>query len=249
MKRLTLQEVKRRSKEKGFIFLDDEFIDSHYKHQFKCGIDKEIHTADFNHISSGYGLKCCALRKNKLNHENEKLSLQDVKNISKKNNLKFLDLKYEGRNFKHNFKCLIDNKIYKATFRNISKGHGLQCCKSRKLALRLGNNNPNWNENISNEERINNTHKRRKEIGLRNWRKLVKERDKNICQICGSNVNINVHHLECYSKNKELRCDINNGICLDSKCHRKFHSLYGKFTNKKQFYEFKEKQCLNLELK
>ena len=58
------------------------------------------------------------------------------------------------------------------------------------------------------------------------WRKGVLERDKYICQMCGSpNSNI-VHHKirfrDCYD-NENIAYDVNNGICLCERCHKMVH--------------------------
>ena len=45
------------------------------------------------------------------------------------------------------------------------------------------------------------------------WIKQVTARDK-VCQCCGSNQNIDIHHIKPYAKHKDLRVDVNNGIAL-----------------------------------
>lgn len=60
----------------------------------------------------------------------------------------------------------------------------------------------------------------------RRWRESVFERDGYKCKICGSNKNIQAHHIIPWSQtrnNKGLRYDIDNGITLCRKCHLKAH--------------------------
>lgn len=58
----------------------------------------------------------------------------------------------------------------------------------------------------------------------RNWRKLVFERDKYICQICGkTNTELNAHHIMGYAEHEQTRLDIANGITLCKKCHISVH--------------------------
>ena len=80
------------------------------------------------------------------------------------------------------------------------------------------------------------------------WQIAVFKRDCYKCQICGSNKNLNAHHLESFSKYIDLRYVIENGITLCEKHHGikypgSFHNVYGtrNFT-KDDFYEYKNNQ-------
>ena len=74
------------------------------------------------------------------------------------------------------------------------------------------------------------------------WRGAVLERDGNMCQLSGRKEKLEVHHLESWNSNRELRFEISNGIVLNKKIHKLFHILYGHGENtKKQFLEFKER--------
>ena len=55
----------------------------------------------------------------------------------------------------------------------------------------------------------------------------VINRDKGICQCCGSEKHPHVHHIHSYEKYPDLRVDITNGITLCKWCHGKYHSHYG----------------------
>jgi len=58
----------------------------------------------------------------------------------------------------------------------------------------------------------------------REWRESVLERDGSICQECkAENTKLHVHHIKEYSKFPEGRLDIDNGISLCKKCHKKIH--------------------------
>lgn len=64
--------------------------------------------------------------------------------------------------------------------------------------------------------------KSRNDVGYNNWKRSVLERDENTCQLCGltnEETILNVHHIEKYSENKDLRTNVDNGITLCYKCH------------------------------
>ncbi|AKQ08542.1 HNH endonuclease [Bacillus phage PBC2] len=80
----------------------------------------------------------------------------------------------------------------------------------------------------------------------REWRKSVFERDGYTCQKCKDDKggNLEAHHILNFSKYKDIRYDINNGITLCKVCHNpneegSFHSIYGVYNNtKEQLEEF-----------
>ena len=62
---------------------------------------------------------------------------------------------------------------------------------------------------------------------IRKWRQLCKERDNEECQICNSDMDLRVHHLNSFTKYPELQFTLDNGVTLCECCHRAFHSEYG----------------------
>lgn len=97
--------------------------------------------------------------------------------------------------------------------------------KKSYLGKSKGKNNPNYNPDLTNEERIT----RRNYHEYRQWRHDVYVRDNYTCQCCGDTKSgiFQAHHLDGYSNHKEKRTDVDNGITLCRKCHKKFHELYG----------------------
>ena len=113
----------------------------------------------------------------------------------------------------------------------------LKCKAEHQKTLLLKENNPNYIEGLSEDYRI----RYRIIEGYNTWRRKVYEKDNYTCQCCGDDKggNLNAHHLEGYNSNKDKRIDVNNGITLCEKCHKKFHDKYGRGNNtKKQFEEF-----------
>lgn len=103
-----------------------------------------------------------------------------------------------------------------------------------------GKNNPNYNPNLTDEERQD----RRWTIEYIEWRSANFERDNYTCQKCFNGIggNLNAHHKEGWMNNLELRFVLSNGVTLCEKCHRKFHKKYGYKNNTlKQYKEFEKK--------
>jgi len=110
------------------------------------------------------------------------------------------------------------------------------CIRKEALEKLSGENSPNWNKNLTNEERMNN----RDYHEYNKWRKLVYERDNYTCQVCldVEGGNLVAHHLNGYSWYKKGRTNIKNGITLCEICHDDFHTVYGKKNNtEEQFFE------------
>lgn len=65
------------------------------------------------------------------------------------------------------------------------------------------------------------------------WAEEVKTAYNNTCQKCGSQENLHAHHIVSFTKHKELRFEVSNGICLCESCHKNFHRLHGVMKNTK----------------
>lgn len=247
MKSLTLEDVKCRSLNRGFIFLDSNYMGNKFKHLFRCMFDLETHKSRFNDIDSGHGLLCCKKRKDKIIGPNglngvkksaqvRKFKLSYVKETSIKMGYEFMDDIYVDCDYRHKFNCLVHNQIHTGTFYNISTlGLKLICCKR----IYYGEDSPNWNSKLTDFER------KIGRIGAGDilWKKEVKKRDGNICQICNSSEKLHAHHLENYASNMALRLVLDNGVTLCQIHHNLFHHQYGKTNNTRvQFNEFKQKK-------
>lgn len=70
------------------------------------------------------------------------------------------------------------------------------------------------------------------------WRNKVLTRDK-VCQCCGHDDKLEVHHLFGYKENPSLQTNTGNGVTLCKFCHAKYHSIYGlKNINPIDFIDF-----------
>lgn len=97
----------------------------------------------------------------------------------------------------------------------------------------LGEDAPNWKGGLSSESK-----KARSNSAYSYWRESVFSRDNYTCQKCNSSKggNLQAHHVLNFSKYKDLRYDVKNGITLCEDCHSpnfkgSFHSVYGTHNN------------------
>lgn len=90
---------------------------------------------------------------------------------------------------------------------------------SQKCYNRAGENNSNYIDGRTPENRKQRNSKRYKE-----WRMSVFKRDGYKCVWCGAMGELNADHIKPFSKFPELRLDINNGRTLCVPCHKKTDS-------------------------
>lgn len=134
----------------------------------------------------------------------------------------------------------------------LTSGHTTSCgCYKKDLQQKLGKeesykrlphlygeNNPNYNPNLTDEERTLNRDTKENTI----WKQQVKEKANFTCDICGyRGSKLRSHHLDGYNWCKERRLDLTNGVCLCESCHKEFHHIYGYGDNtEEQYMKFKE---------
>lgn len=94
-----------------------------------------------------------------------------------------------------------------------------------------GERNPNWKGGVTPINLRN-----RQTHNVKEWRRLILQRDNNVCQCCGAIDNLNVHHIYNFASNIQLRSNISNGITMCKDCHAvsfigSFHNTYGTSNN------------------
>jgi hypothetical protein len=65
--------------------------------------------------------------------------------------------------------------------------------------------------------------KKRLTYKYRQWRESVLKRDNYVCKKCGSNLNLEAHHIKKFSEYENERYNIDNGITLCKQCHVQLH--------------------------
>lgn len=146
------------------------------------------------------------------NNPKKKCECDNKKGITSKKCIACFHKTIERKN-----KCLICGIIHKKAI--IVKTCSKKCSEVLRKRMYVGENNPNWQGGIMSDNK-----KQRQSDLYKNWRLLVFERDKYTCQDCGIIGNtLHSHHIKSFSKHKELRFDINNGLTLCFNCHKKLH--------------------------
>jgi len=83
----------------------------------------------------------------------------------------------------------------------------------------------------------------RKSYDYYRWREDAFDKYGHICNVCGSNSNLHVHHLRDATHNPTLKFCIKNAVIVCRQCHLMFHTLYKtsyrKKTTKADFKRFK----------
>ena len=115
------------------------------------------------------------------------------------------------------------------------RGDKNYCCDCSKSLFCSGENSPNWNPNLTEEERIN----RRNYEEYTKFVKKVLVRDNYTCKCCGKyeSGKAIVHHLDGYNWCIEKRTEETNGITLCENCHDNFHTIYGYGNNTREQFE------------
>lgn len=104
-------------------------------------------------------------------------------------------------------------------------------------SINAGKSNPQYKDGKSYDR-----WSKRHNLTQRKWAKQVKDRDDYICFACKKRGGRLVsHHLFDYATHPDKRLDIDNGVCLCTKCHTSFHLWNGgqvKPCTPNQFYKW-----------
>ncbi len=144
------------------------------------------------------------------------------------------------------WKCKCDCGSYVDVPSGPLKSGNTKSCGCLKFEM-VGDNNPNYNSNLTYEDRI----KYRYELDGGNgqvWSNSIMKRDNYTCQICNQHGGkLNSHHLNAWNAFPEQRFDLDNGVTLCTDCHKEFHSEYGYGDNtREQFDEYAASKTLVL---
>lgn len=92
-------------------------------------------------------------------------------------------------------------------------------------------------DKLNDEEYIKFKYSKRRVDGYNKWRNSIVKKYNHKCDICGSEEDIQTHHLYNWKDYPDKRFDVENGVCLCKKCHVEFHSKYGRENNTPEQYK------------
>jgi len=218
-----LSNVKRHIESFGYRLRSNTYVSAHAKLEIIC---PKSHTyfATYSNFQKGNRCPECSGKK--------KHTIDAVKRyVESFEGYQLRSTVYVGGNAKLDILCPVGHN-YKVVYGNFQQGS--RCPECAGIAKRRTmKNGEEW------EPRIRNS------TDDQAWRKAVKKRDGQICQACFyPSKNLCAHHIESYSKNPELRTDLNNGVALCESCHTALHSQYGRMTaTRADLAEFTRLKC------
>lgn len=219
--------------------LSTEYVNATQKLDYRC-VCGNISQITYGSFMSGHRCRKCG---NIKSANNNRHSLEHIRNIFSENGCTLLTTKYQNSAQLLEFLCDCGN-IGELRLYDFQCGIRCSKCTSKRRSAfqkgvkrpeRRGENSPNWDFTKTLEERTTG----RLFEGYKDWRSSVYHRDEYTCQCCGDNEggNLNAHHLDGYDWCIDKRIDINNGITLCDFCHDDFHGIYGYGENTKEQWD------------
>jgi 5-methylcytosine-specific restriction endonuclease McrA len=228
-RRLSYELIRKEFEAAGCELLSKEYR-SKEKLNYICNCGKE---SSIMYDKFRIGQRCRNCRDKKIGNS-WRHDLEHVKKVFNEGGCLLLSESYENGKQKLDYKCNCGN-ISKISFFKFRAGQRCNDCRYRRISASLrGSNSPHYKHDKTEEERLLD----RKYPEYRKWRKDVFTRDNYTCQHCFERGGkLNAHHIESYSKNPELRTDIDNGITLCEIHHKEYHKNYYKNDSDKESLE------------
>jgi len=228
------EEIVKQFKKNGLTLLtkEDEYENKYSKLSYICQCGN-ISSTTWSSFKNSNGTSCDECKKKKISERLRKYTIEKLKPLFEKRGFTLLSTEFINSHTPLEFIC-DKGHLAKTYIHHFKNGSGCKTCAIDKIR---GENNPHWNPNRTDEDRIY----KRQYPEYKSWRAAVFQRDDFTCQRCGkrNGVYLNAHHLYSYAEYIDLRLDINNGITLCKNCHNEFHEIYGNKKNtKEQFEEF-----------
>jgi len=201
----------------GDIKLLSRYVNSKIKNDLECLICGYLWKANYAHFQNrNDGCPRCS--------GSLKPTQEFAEAEYRKGNIKLLS-RYVNSKIKNDLECLICGYLWKANYDHFHSDN--QGCPECWIKNNRGKNHPNWNHDLTNEDRENSRNRSHKpENNL--WREAVYDRDKYICQFCGYSKggSLVAHHIDSWKEHKSERLNVDNGVTLCETCHKACHAYH-----------------------
>lgn len=226
--KLTVEEARKEVESLSMTPLFSEYLGSKYPLDVICHCGNHFRP-NLGNLRRGAKCKECGYK----NRDNRRTPLSEVREYFASQGCLLLVSKfdYEGSAKQLTFRCSC-GETWSTTYYNFRQGVRCGKCTVKKYS---GPNNYNYKPDLTDEER----ERYRYDSRLREWSRVVKERDRFTCVFCEDDTggNLMSHHLDGYSEFPEKRYDVDNGVTLCDICHKDFHDMYGYGGNTREQFE------------
>lgn len=208
-KKITYEDAKASFAERGCVLLESEYINSTTKMRYICVCGNIAYKTLANMRQGQLCYECGRKRGG-----NRKYDITKVKDIFIKAGCVLNEDVYVNPKTKMRYtcKCGRDAEI---NLSNFLSGRRCQGCRVDKLYGKRS------------EEDRERLHRKRRSPEYMTWRKKVLKRDVFTCVCCGEfNTQLNVHHIESFSRRPDIALDVNNGVTLCEDCHKEYHNNF-----------------------
>ena len=199
--RHTIEFVREQFEREGYTLLTKEYISNKQLLEYICPRG-DVGVIKWNNWQQGQRCPAC--------NGNKKLTITFVREQFKKEKYILLTKKYINARQKLDYICPIGH-VWKITWDKWQQGKRCGRCRYK------GSNNPNYNPNLTDEDRVH----RRDYLEYAVWCLAVKKKSDFTCTVCGNiGGNLVSHHLESYNNNPDFVA-----IHILEKVYTKHHNI------------------------
>ncbi|QSF43557.1 HNH endonuclease signature motif containing protein [Paenibacillus tianjinensis] len=230
--RLSFQTVKENIESMKFVLLSEEYLNNHQKLHVICHCGNKTQMS-YKNIMKGHSCTKC---RSKIASNSRRLKYTEVQKTFVLNNCLLLSeaSDYKSQDTKLKYRCACGNIAFSSL---VKIRAGVKCKKCSRIRI----SNTLREKHKNNPFKINK--KRTFNLHDREWRRNVLEKDEHKCIACGSETELQAHHMDSYHWCVKRRTDVNNGATLCRQCHADFHNEYTRIHNTEaQFKEWLRKQ-------
>lgn len=231
-RKISYEEVRSIFESRGCLLLSTVYVKSKDKLSFICTCGRKAEIS-FDKFKSG---QLCSGCKGERTAELTRYSLEEVRTMFSDGGCILLATEYSNNKQRMPYECGC-GKLAEIALSKFLAGQRCLECKGAKISAKLsGPNSYMYKPDKTDDER----ERERKYPAYYDWRRSVYERDDYTCQCCGQVGGVlNAHHIESFSRVRELRTDVGNGITLCGDCHKQYHAdFYKNDADGESFFEF-----------